>query len=185
MVNYRFIKLAKQGNYKAIATLLNGKLHPQGISAKANVVNGWLHILLESEQLPDRRYVVDVVRNQLIELAPESVKKVKLLIKRYSDDYATWGQEFDFKLNSFPSLKWQSFSDNQQNGFTKNQEINRINNAGESNIRMSQMTLAIVVVILLMALVVFLSRILIKQSSQTPDSSTTYPQLLGNANNLI
>ncbi len=168
MVQYRFIQLAKQGNSKAIATLLNSKLHPEGINAKATVVNSWLHILLESDELPDRSSIIDVVRKQLLELAPESIKRVKLLFKRYIDDYATWGQEFDLELSSLSDLNLTNFYDNQQNGFYSKSKINSIKNKGLNNLRMSQITLGIVVIILFMALVVFIGKILVKQSSPTP-----------------
>ncbi len=168
MVQYRFIQLAKQGNSKAIATLLNSKLHPEGINAKATVVNSWLHILLESDELPDRSSIIDVVRKQLLELAPDSIKKVKLLFKRYIDDYATWGQEFDLELSSLSDLNLTNFYDSQQNGFYSKSKINSIKNKGLNNLRMSQITLGIVVIILFMALVVFIGKMLVKQSSPTP-----------------
>jgi len=168
MVQYRFVQLAKQGNSKAIATLLNSKLHPQGINAKASVVNSWLHILLESDELPDRSSTIDVVRDQLIELAPESIKRVKLLFKRYIDDYATWGQEFDLELSYLSDLNLTNFSDRKHNGFYPKSKINNIKNQGLNNIKMSQITLRIVLIILFMALVVFIGKILLKQSSQTP-----------------
>lgn len=178
MVQYRFIELAKQGNSKSIATLLNGTLHPQGINAKVSAVNGWLHILLESEKLPERSYIVDIVRHQLIELAPESIKRVKLLIKRYGDDYATWGQEFDLKLNSSSGLIWHNFDDNQIHIFDSEQNINTIKKKSWNNLRISQITLGIVVVILLMAVVIFISKTSVKRSPKTINSGTTYPQLL-------
>ncbi|NEP04779.1 MAG: hypothetical protein F6K25_04290 [Okeania sp. SIO2G4] len=178
MVQYRFIELAKQGNSKSIATLLNGTLHPQGINAKVSAVNGWLHILLESEELPERSYIVDIVRHQLIELAPESIKRVKLLIKRYRDDYAIWGQEFDLTLNSSSSLTWPNFDDNQQYRFDSKPKINTIKNRSWNHLKISKITLGIVVVILFMAVVVFISKMLVKRSPQTINSFTTYPQLL-------
>ncbi len=185
MVQYRFIQLAKKGNSKAIATLLNSKLHPEGINAKASVVNSWLHVLLESDELPDRSATIDVVRNQLMELAPESIKRVKLLFKRYIDDYATWGQEFDLELSSLSDLSLTSFSDNKQNGFYPKSKINSIKNQGLNNLIMSQITLGIVVIILFMALIVFIGKMLVKQSSQTPNSGTTYPQVLPTEEKLI
>lgn len=185
MLQYRFIDLAQQGNSKAIATLLNGKLHPQGINAKASFVNGWLHILLESEELPDKSYTINLVRNQLIELAPESIKKVKLLFKKYSDDYATWGQEFDLDLNSFPSLSLPNFADHKHKELNLETKINSIKNQSLNNLRMSRITLSIVVVILLMAVVMFINKMLVKKQLQTPNSGTVYPQVLDNQENLI
>lgn len=178
MMNYRFIELAKQGNAKAIATLLNGKLHPQDINAKTNVVNGWLHILLEAEELPNSISLINLVHHELVELAPESIKKVKILVKRYSDDYARWGQEFDLELNSLSALSAPNFSDDKPPNFSPETEINKIKNRGWNNFTISQITLGIVVVILFMALLVFINKILVKRSSQIPSSGTNYPQVL-------
>ena len=177
MIEYKFVELAKQGNSKAIATLLNGKLHPQGINAKANVVNGWLHILLEADELPDILPTINMVQNQLIELAPEPIKRVKLLVKRYSDDYAKWGQEFDLELSSLSSLNLPKFSDDEPTEFEPETEINRIKNQGWNNLKISQITLGIVVVIVFIALLVFIGKIWVKRSSQIPKSGTTYPQV--------
>ncbi|NES04664.1 MAG: hypothetical protein F6K22_18620 [Okeania sp. SIO2F4] len=185
MVQYRFIQLAKQGNSKAIATLLNSKLHPEGINTKASVVNSCLHILLESDELPDRSSIINVVRNQLLELAPDSIKRVKLLFKRYIDDYATWGQELDLELSSLSDVNLTNFYDNQQNGFYSESKINSIKNQGLNNLKMSQITLGIVVIILFMALVVFIGKMLVKQSLLTPNTGTTYPQVLPKEENLI
>ncbi|NET17186.1 MAG: hypothetical protein F6K08_32430, partial [Okeania sp. SIO1H6] len=148
-------------------------------------VNGWLHILLESEELPERSYIVDIVRHQLIELAPESIKRVKLLIKRYRDDYAIWGQEFDLTLNSSSCLTWPNFDDNQQYRFDSKPKINTIKNRSWNHLKISKITLGIVVVILFMAVVVFISKMLVKRSPQTINSFTTYPQLLLSEENLI
>ncbi|NES93253.1 hypothetical protein, partial [Okeania sp. SIO2B9] len=125
------------------------------------------------------------VRHQLIELAPESIKRVKLLIKRYRDDYAIWGQEFDLTLNSSSCLTWPNFDDNQQYRFDSKPKINTIKNRSWNHLKISKITLGIVVVILFMAVVVFISKMLVKRSPQTINSFTTYPQLLLSEENLI
>ena len=185
MVQYRFIQLARQGNSKAIATLLNSKLHPEGINAKVSMFNSWLHILLESDELPDRSPIIDLIRSQLLELKLDSIKRIKLLFKRYIDEYPTWGQEFDLKLNSSPNFNLGSFSDNKQNELDPKSKINNIKNQSFNNLRMSQITLVIVVILLLVALVVFIQKTLVKQSSQNPNSDTTYPEVLLKEENLI
>ena len=177
-MKHRFIELAKQGNYKAIATLLNGKLHPEGINAKVNIVNGWLHILIEADELADKNILIDMVQNELIELAPESIKRVKILVKTYRDDYARWGQEFDLELSSLSALSLPNISDHQQTQIYPETQINKIKNRGWNNFRISQITLGIVVVILSLALLLFIGKILVKRSSQIPKSGTTYPQVL-------
>ena len=185
MVQYRFIELAKQGNSKAIATLLNSKLQPEGIKVKASVVNSWLHILLESDELPDRSSTIYLVRNQLLKLKLDSIKRVKLLFKRYIDEYPTWGQEFDLELSSFSNLGFSIFSNNKTSRFYSKHKINNIKNQALNNLRMSYMTLGIVIIILFITLIIFIDKTLIKQSSQTPNSGKTYPQVLPTKENLI
>jgi hypothetical protein len=49
------LALAKQGNPKAIAALLNRSLQAKGITAKAKLKeNGYLQVMLESSQIPSR-----------------------------------------------------------------------------------------------------------------------------------
>jgi hypothetical protein len=47
------LELAKQGNAKAIATLINRQLQPKGITAKAAFKDGCLQIMLESAHISD------------------------------------------------------------------------------------------------------------------------------------
>ncbi|MCH2050006.1 MAG: hypothetical protein MK289_16390 [Trichodesmium sp. ALOHA_ZT_67] len=178
MVQYRFIQLARQGNSKAIATLLNNKLHSKGINAKVSVVNNCLYILLESDELPERSIIIYIVRNQLLEVKLDAIKIVKLSFKRYIDKYPTWGQTLDLKLNSLSSLKLASSSDNKQSVFSQKNKINPIKNQRLNNLRISILTLGIFMIILFISLVVFIGKNLVKQSSQTPNRGTTYPEVL-------
>ncbi|MCT7967037.1 hypothetical protein NG799_11885 [Laspinema sp. D1] len=50
------LELAKQGDAKAIATLMNRKLQPKGITAKASMKNDCLQIMLESAQVPPKKH---------------------------------------------------------------------------------------------------------------------------------
>ncbi|MEW6494680.1 MAG: hypothetical protein AB1589_19515, partial [Cyanobacteriota bacterium] len=64
-------KLAKQGNPKAIAALINRSLKPKGITAKACLEeNGCLQVILESSQVPPRS-LIRFIRQGLISLEIE------------------------------------------------------------------------------------------------------------------
>ncbi|NEP44578.1 MAG: hypothetical protein F6K35_37350, partial [Okeania sp. SIO2H7] len=67
---------------------------------------------------------------------------------------------------------------NQQYRFDSKPKINTIKNRSWNHLKISKITLGIVVVILFMAVVVFISKMLVKRSPQTINSFTTYPQLL-------
>ncbi|MDX2241681.1 MAG: hypothetical protein NW224_13435 [Leptolyngbyaceae cyanobacterium bins.302] len=43
---------ARQGDAKAISSLLNQKLQPKGITAKASIKNSCLHIMTRSSKSP-------------------------------------------------------------------------------------------------------------------------------------
>ena len=131
-----------------------------------------------SDELPDKSSIIYLVRNQLLQFKLDSIKRVKLLFKRYIDEYPTWGQEFDLELSL------ASFSDNKQNRFDPKSNINNSKNQALNNLRISQITLGIVVIILFIALVVFIRKTLIKQPSQTLNSSKIYSQALPTEENL-
>jgi hypothetical protein len=72
------IELAKQGNAKAIATLMNRQLQPKGITAKAALKDSCLQVMLESAQAPNQQALVAFVRKGITGLGAESIKSVKI-----------------------------------------------------------------------------------------------------------
>jgi len=88
-------ELAKQGNAKAIATLMNQKLQPEGISAKASRKNDCLKIVLEADEVPNQQNLVAFVLAEMICLEVKSITKVKVYgLQQRTFDFA-WHQEFD------------------------------------------------------------------------------------------
>ncbi len=65
------LELAKQGNSKAIATLINRQLQPKGITVKANFKDRCLQIVLESAQIPDQEALVVFIRKGITSLESE------------------------------------------------------------------------------------------------------------------
>ena len=89
------LALAKQGNPKAIAALLNRSLQAKGITAKANLKeDGYLQVMLESSQIPSRS-LVKVIRKGLISLEIESIKCVKIYGRQVGQEHPDWHQEFE------------------------------------------------------------------------------------------
>jgi hypothetical protein len=86
-------ELAKQGNSKAIATLMNRLLQPNGITAKAALKSGCLQVILESAQVPSPSWVT-VLRRGLLSLGVTSIKQVKVYGRQAGKEIPAWSQEF-------------------------------------------------------------------------------------------
>ncbi len=95
MTQPNLLKLAKQGNAKALAAMLNQSLQPKSITAKVNRKDDYLHILLESAQIPDQKGAVSFIRNGLIKLEVESIKTVKVYGRQIGEESAAWSQQFE------------------------------------------------------------------------------------------
>ncbi len=88
---------AKQGDAKAIATLLNQKLQPKGIAAKASIKNSCLHIMLEAAKTPQQQPLVDFIRKGLARLAVDSWCAVKVYGRRAGEEIPDWVEEFQIR----------------------------------------------------------------------------------------
>ena len=95
MTQPNLLKLAKQGNAKALAAMLNQSLQPKSITAKVSRKDDYLHILLESAQIPDQKGAVSFIRNGLIKLEVESIKTVKVYGRQIGEESAAWSQQFE------------------------------------------------------------------------------------------
>ena len=95
MPQSNLLKLAKQGNVKALAAMLNQSLQPKGITAKVGMKDNCLQILLESAQTPDQQASVSFIRNGLIRLEVESIKTVKVYGRQTGEESPAWSQKFE------------------------------------------------------------------------------------------
>jgi hypothetical protein len=89
------LELAKQGNAKAIAALMNRQLQPKGITAKVAVKDGYLQIMLESVQVPNQQALVAFVHKGITGLGAASIKKVKVYGCQAGSAMPAWRQEFE------------------------------------------------------------------------------------------
>ena len=88
------LKLAKQGNPKAIAALMNRQLHTKGITAKTQVKNGCLQIMLESAQVPKEQAMVAFVHKGMMSLGAKSIQSVRVYGRQTGEEFPAWTQEF-------------------------------------------------------------------------------------------
>ena len=91
------LELAKQGNAKAIATLLNRSLQSKGVTVKAIVKDTCLEVMLESEQIPDRATLVPFIRKGLVSLQAQTLSKVKVYGQQTGMSTPSWTEKFDLE----------------------------------------------------------------------------------------
>ncbi|MGG6241950.1 GUN4 domain-containing protein [Nodosilinea sp. AN01ver1] len=88
---------ARQGDAKAIATLLNQKLQPKGITAKASIKNSCLHIMLEAAKTPQQQPLVDFISKGLAGLAVDDWCAVKVYGRQADEEIPDWVEEFKIR----------------------------------------------------------------------------------------
>lgn len=97
MADPNMLKLAKQGNPKAIAAMINRSLRAKHIVAKVNRKGDRLQVLVESAQVPDRKATVSFIRQGLTKLGVETIKTVQVYGRQQGQDSPAWNQSFELK----------------------------------------------------------------------------------------
>lgn len=88
------LELARQGDPKAIAALMNAALEPKGITAKASLENHCLSVFLESAKTLNQVTLITFIRRGLLELDTESIETVKVGSQKLGESSFSWMQEF-------------------------------------------------------------------------------------------
>ncbi|MEQ9234596.1 hypothetical protein [Coleofasciculus sp. E2-BRE-01] len=91
------LKLAKQGNPKAIAAMINRSLRAKHIIAKVNRKDDCLQVLVESAQIPNQKAMVSFIRQGLTKLGVETIKTVQVYGRKKGQDSFAWNQSFDIE----------------------------------------------------------------------------------------
>ena len=105
MTQPNLLELAKQGNANAIASLMNQKFQPKGITAKAVMKNDSLHIMLEAAKPPNQQTLVELIRKSMTNLAAESIEKVKVYGKQTGEEFPAWNEEFEVVAQTLPNFE--------------------------------------------------------------------------------
>lgn len=87
------LELAKQGNTRAIAALINRSLQPKGITAKVNLKGNCLQILVESDKPQDQEPITQFLTRGIKKLNIESVDSLKIFGKQKGQDFPDWSQD--------------------------------------------------------------------------------------------
>lgn len=91
------LKLAKQGNPKAIAAMINRSLRAKHIIAKVNRQDDCLQVLVESAQIPNQKAMVSFIRQGLTKLGVETIKTVQVYGRQKGQDSFAWNQSFEIE----------------------------------------------------------------------------------------
>lgn len=95
------LELAKQGNSRAIAALINRSLRPKGITAKVNLKGNSLQILVESDKALDQEPITQFLVRGVKKLNIESIDSIKIKIfgKQNGQDFPDWTQDIPLQNN--------------------------------------------------------------------------------------
>lgn len=92
----QLLELAKQGHAKAIATVISQSLKLQGINTLTKSKEGCLHIILESDPVPNQTSMSQFVHQKLLDLKIQSIQKVKVYARTPGSKSMAWVQEFTY-----------------------------------------------------------------------------------------
>ncbi len=95
----KILAMAKQGNPKAIAILINQLLQPKGISATAGFKDGCLHVILESAPAPNQQDTAIYIYKKLCTLKAKFTNNVKIHGRELANKTVVWTQDFVNKTN--------------------------------------------------------------------------------------
>ncbi|MBE9217602.1 hypothetical protein [Dolichospermum flos-aquae] len=89
-------ELAKSGDINAINNLVNQWLHSPSITVKTTLKQDCLQIMLESAKVPEKESIIPCIRDNLLNLSIDSVKKVKIYAREAGEDFPDWQEELEF-----------------------------------------------------------------------------------------
>ncbi|WP_315791025.1 hypothetical protein [Fischerella sp. JS2] len=98
MTQVKIFELARQGDVQALTSLMNSQLQLKNVIAKVSIKNGYLRVRLESNQIPDKQNLVKYVRQEIIGLKSESIKKVKVDGFQQGKSFPCWSQVLNLEL---------------------------------------------------------------------------------------
>ncbi|MEH2295377.1 hypothetical protein [Nostoc sp.] len=118
------LQLAKQGNPKAIATIINRQLEPKGIIAQVDLKDNCLQILIEAVQLPPQHIIVEYFRKSFTHLGATAIKTIKVYGKRPGEVFFDWHELLDLvEPTAQELLKMAKTGDNKSINIVINQYL--------------------------------------------------------------
>jgi hypothetical protein len=88
------LELAKQGDARAIAALMNRQLQPKGITAKVSLKDGCLQVMLEAPQIPpDQQALSSFIHKGILGLGSSSIQQIKVYGRQTGEEFPGWMEE--------------------------------------------------------------------------------------------
>lgn len=91
------LALAKQGNPKVIAAIMNHSTRPHGITVQTARQETCLHVLLESDKPLNEWSMVAFVRTSMKKLQVESIATVRVYGRQSGEKSVAWNQEIQLR----------------------------------------------------------------------------------------
>ena len=126
--------------------------------------------------------MVETIRQELTELEPESIKRVKVSVKKPEEPNYVWTQEFGLEVGAFSYLILPEEREpvGQISSIISEEEIEPEDRALNSE-KLSKITLGIVAAILAVAVIVFIGKMLMQRSpSDEEKNPKAYAQIFLN-----
>lgn len=125
------IALAKQGEPELIATFLNYKLNPQGISAQVRKKQHHLLVLLEANHAPpDEAQMVKLLQQIASKLDAQVVKEIRVCGRQKGDDIPSWLRVIEVNKDMLPQAELKQWLDSVRitPSLLSSQEVDSVNN---------------------------------------------------------
>jgi len=84
------LQLAKQGDSRAIAILLNRSLQPDGVTAKVYLKDACLYVMVEASEVPKQQTIVPFLQKGLLGLRSPAIQSVKVYGKQSGEETPAW-----------------------------------------------------------------------------------------------
>lgn len=118
------LNLAKKGDARAIAFLINRQLQPKGIIAKVTLEDGCLQIMLEGANVPPQEVSVKWLQNVIIILQINRIEQLIVYGRQTGVKVPAWSEKVDFLSENDPDHKIYELS---STGFTGDNTVNASN----------------------------------------------------------
>lgn len=91
----KLLELAKQGEPRAIAALMNQYFQPKGVTVKAALKNGCLQIMLKATQALPQQLLVAAVHKGIIQLKLVGIERVEIYGWHKEEEFPSWIEGFE------------------------------------------------------------------------------------------
>lgn len=95
MTKSNTLELAKQGDVKVIAFLLNRQLQPKGITVTVSRQDSSLQVMLEAEKVPSKKILAEWIHKAIVRLDIASIEQINIYGIETGVKIPAWNQEIE------------------------------------------------------------------------------------------